>query len=78
MKPHGQKAGAIAAVCINTKLSSMRPNVPCPVGPDGTWFAVECGTPRELSDVEDEAVNNFRFGDVPFLQKFLKQIGARA
>jgi hypothetical protein len=40
-------------------------------------FAVECGTPRELSDVEDEAVNNFRFGDVPFLQKFLKQIGAR-
>ena len=38
-------------------------------------FAVECGSPRELNDAEDEAVNNFRFGDVPFLQKFWKQIG---
>jgi hypothetical protein len=26
-------------------------------------FAVECGTPRELSDAEEEAVNKLRFGD---------------
>jgi hypothetical protein len=26
-------------------------------------FAVECGTPRQLSDAEDEAVNKVRFGD---------------
>jgi hypothetical protein len=32
-------------------------------------FAVECGTPRELSDVEDEAVNKFRFGD-SFVRRF--------
>jgi len=39
-------------------------------------FAVECSTPRELSDEEDEAVNNFRFRDT-LVQGFRKQVGAR-
>ncbi len=53
------------------------PKCAMPHGAGWYVFAVECGSPRELNDAEDEAVNNFRFGDVPFLQKFLKQIGAR-
>ena len=52
-------------------------NCAMPYGAGWYVFAVECGTPQELNDAEEEAVNNFRFGDVSFLQRFLKQIGAR-
>jgi hypothetical protein len=39
-------------------------------------FAVDCGTPRELNSSEEEAVNRFRFGNIP-PPDFLKRIGAR-
>ena len=33
-----------------------------PQGPGWYVFAVECGTPRELTETEDRIVNQFRFG----------------
>jgi hypothetical protein len=49
-------------------------NCAMPHGAGWYVFAVECGTPRELCDEEDEAVNRLRFR-TPFLQRFVKQIG---
>jgi hypothetical protein len=39
-------------------------------------FAVDCGTPRELNELEDDALNEFRFGNTP-LRDFLTQSGVR-
>jgi hypothetical protein len=52
-------------------------NCAMPHGAGWYVFAVKCATRRELSDEEDEAVDKFRFGNVPFFQKLLKRIGAR-
>jgi len=50
-------------------------NCAMPHGARWYVFAVECGTPRELGDEEEEAVDRFRFRDTPFLERFWKQIG---
>lgn len=40
-----------------------------PQGAGWYVFAVECGSPRELNDAEEAAVNDFRFGGGPFPQQ---------
>jgi hypothetical protein len=50
-------------------------NCAMPRGAGWYIFAVERGTPRELNDLEDQAVNDFRFRSTP-VQDFLKQIRA--
>ena len=47
-----------------------------PQGAGWYVFAVDCGTTRELNELEDDAFNNFQFGNTP-LRDFLRQSGSR-
>src|SRR5713101_4130761 len=62
--------------CLHTH-SNLIDAAKCAMPTGAGWyvFAVECGTPRELNDEEEETVNKFRFGDGPL--GFLNRIGAR-